>query len=33
MYAILNQILDIGIAPKKPQELVDYALQKDLLGR
>ena len=32
MHAILNQILNISITRKEPKQLVDYALQKDLLG-
>jgi hypothetical protein len=32
MDTILNKILYIGIAPEKPQQLVDNTLQKDLLG-
>ena len=29
MYAVINQVLDIGIALQKPKQLVDNTLQED----
>ena len=33
MHTIIYEVLDVGVARKEPQQLVDNALQKDLLGR
>ena len=33
MNAVLHEVSDIGVAPQEPQQFVDHALQKDLLGR
>ena len=32
MHAVLDQIADVGIAPQKPEQLVDHPFQEDLLG-
>ena len=32
MYAIIYEVLDVGIALQEPQQLVYHALQKDALG-